>query len=468
MVGRLAILFLGLSSTVYTEPTGAFSVSLPSGWTSTRQEVGPGTFYIQTYKGGDEEGAHIDFVLQRFDEELPAEVQSTVNSALADGFLESFSAEATVTKQSKSQITFDGRKAVRIDLEFKDEELVLYKGYIVAVTGKRNAILVMPYAKASDTAGFALADRHANTVALESKTPRAAGAGAAQPGQISAASLGNIAGKVKANMKREPMDKVISPGEPPLTYGSVANFVNVIEILFDIQLTESEFEATRERFIEFYAKGDAEGKRILAQQGAELLKTLTTGTPAEQKQSRDEGRAVFTNAFKNGAQMGIGYAQVMWSAIERRQAKLASAKQAPKKQDWDQEISEGDIDATLEMLYFMWVAAGRDASDVTMDDILKIRMQIIEGLPTMDPQLQLMIANAPKIYAAIRQQWQAAAPGQRLQMAQQFGAALDEWGIGASSSFSESNSGGGSEYSMNAQIAQNTAWNAAKTWSSSN
>jgi len=103
-----------------------------------------------------------------------------------------------------------------------------------------------------------------------------------------------------------------------------------------------------------------------------------------------------------------------------------------------------------------------------MDDILKIRMQIIEGLPTMDPQLQLMIANAPKIYAAIRQQWQAAAPGQRLQMAQQFGAALDEWGIGASSSFSESNSGGGSEYSMNAQIAQNTAWNAAKTWSSSN
>ncbi len=199
-----------------------------------------------------------------------------------------------------------------------------------------------------------------------------------------------------------------------------------------------------------------------------MLKTLTTGTPAEQKQSRDEGRAVFTNAFKNGAQMGIGYAQVMWSAIERRQAKLASAKQAPKKQDWDQEISEGDIDATLEMLYFMWVAAGRDASDVTMDDILKIRMQIIEGLPTMDPQLQLMIANAPKIYAAIRQQWQAAAPGQRLQMAQQFGAALDEWGIGASSSFSESNSGGGSEYSMNAQIAQNTAWNAAKTWSSSN
>lgn len=469
MLGRLAVLFLAIAPAAYTEPSGAFAVSLPSGWTSTRAEVGAGTFYIQTFKEGAEDGPHIDFVLQKLDADLPDESQAAVNTAMADGFVQSFGAEATITKQSKSNVTFDGRKAVRVDLEFKDEDSTPHKGYIIAVTGKRNAVLVMPYAKTSDAAGFKLADSHAQTFALESRTPRALGAGSGQPGQISAASLSSIAGKVKANMKREPMDKVISAGSPPLTYGSVANFVNVIEILFDIQLTESEFDATRERFIEYYAKADGEGKRILAEQGASLLQTLTTGTPAEREQSREEGKAVFANAFKNGAQMGIGYAQVMWSAIERRQAKLASAPQAPKKQDWDQEITEGDIDATMEMLYFMWVGAGRDASDVTMDDILKIRAQIVEGLPSMDPQLQLLIANAPKVYAAIRQQWQAAAPAQRLAMAQQFGAALDEWGIGASSSFNESNGGGGGsgEYSMNAQIAQNTAWNAAKTWSSS-
>lgn len=468
MLGRLSLLFLALAPTVYSEPSGAFAVSLPSGWTATRQEVGAGTFYIQTHKSGDEDGPHIDFVLQKLDADLPEENQAAVNTAMADSFVQSFGAEAEITKQAKSQVTFDGRKAVRVDLEFKDEDSTPHKGYIIAVTGKRNAVLVMPYAKASDAAGFKLADQHAQSFALESRTPRALGAGSGQPGQISAASLSSIAGKVKANMKREPMDKVISAGSPPLTYGSVANFVNVIELLFDIQLTESEFDATRERFIEYYAKADGEGKRILAEQGASLLKTLTTGTPAEREQSREEGKAVFTNAFKNGAQMGIGYAQVMWSAIERRQAKLASATQAPKKQDWDQEITEGDIDATMEMLYFMWVGAGRDASDVTMDDILKIRAQIVEGLPSMDAQLQLLIANAPKVYAAIRQQWQAAAPAQRLAMAQQFGAALDEWGIGASSSFNESNGGGGGsgEYSMNAQIAQNTAWNAAKTWSS--
>lgn len=468
MLSSLLALYMLVPTAAYTEPSGAFALELPHNWTTQRQEVAPGIFYIQSHKAGDDEGAHIDLIVQKLESDLPVESQAQVNDALATGFLTSFGAEADITKQVKSQVTFDGRKATRVDVEFKDEENTLWKGYIIAVTGKRNAILLMPYAKASDSAGFKLVSEHAQTLAVESRTPRAKGSAASGP--LSKEALTNIAGKVKANMKREPMTKVIAQGAPPLTYGSIANFVNVIEILFDIQLTEAEFDATRERFIEFYNKADAEGKRILAEQGASLLQTLTTGSQAEIKQSREEGKAVFTNAFKNGAAQGIGYAQVMWSAIERRQAKLASTKSTPKKDDWDQVISEGDLDATMEMLYFMWVGAGRDASDVTMDDIVKIRTQIVQGLPEMDAQLQLMIANAPKIYAAIRQQWQAAAPAQRLAMAQQFSAALDEWGIGATSSFDQSNGGGGGsgEYSMNAQIAQNTAWNAAKTWSSSN
>lgn len=471
MLSSLIALYMLIPGSAYTEPTGAFAFELPDGWTTQRQELAPGTFYIQTFKKDNEEGPHVDFVLQKLDADLPPESQAQVNEAMADGFLSSFKSEADVTKEVKSQVTFDGRKATRIDLEFKDEDKSAYKGYILAVTGKRNALLIMPYAKVSDSAGFRLADSHAQTVALESRTPRKLGAGStAASGPLSKEALTNIAGRVKANMQREPMTKVIAQGTPPLTYGSIANFVNVIEILFDIQLTEAEFDATRARFIEFYNKADSEGKRILAEQGASLLQTLSTGTPAEREQSREEGKAVFTNAFKNGSAQGIGYAQVMWSAIERRQATLASAKAAPKKEDWDQEITEGDLDATMEMLYFMWVGAGRDASDVTMEDIIKIRTQIVQGLPQMDPQLQLLIANAPKVYAAIRQQWQAASAAQRLAMAGQFAAALDEWGIGATSSFNESNGGGGSSggYSMNAQIAQNTAWNAAKTWSSSN
>lgn len=463
MVSRLLLLAILAPQAAFVEPQGAFAVALPSGWTHASSELMEGTTYISMHEKGKEEGPHLDFVVQKLPPGLSDAEKEGLPSFLSDTFLTSLGGELSITKQSKSTTTFDGKKGTRVDLEFKDEDGASFKGSLISVAGDKFGVLVMPYAPAGDAAGLKKVNDMAATVAIEKSSPRS-GAG----GPLSSGALDAIAGRIKQNMKREEAGKVISQGSPPLTYGSVANFVNVIEILFDIQLTEAEFDATRARFVEYYAKADAEGKRILAEQGASLLKTLTSGTPDEREQSRQEGRQVFENAFRNGAQQGIGYAQVMWDAISRRRAKVASAQGQPAKQDWDQEITEGDLDATLEMLYFMWVAAGRDASDVTMDDVAKIRTMIVQQLPQMDPQLQLLIANAPKIYAGIRQQWQAAPPAQRLVMAQQFGAALDEWGIGAQSSFQQSSGGGSGEYSMNAQIAQNTAWNAAKTWSSSN
>ncbi len=452
----------------YADPGGAFALDLPPGWTARKQELGDGVTFTETFKQGDEEGAHIDILVQKSAADIAEKDHAEVNKGVLDIVVQLLGAEGTITRQSRSDVTFDNRKAMRMEIDFRDDEDVLWKGWVIAVCGKNHALAMIAYAKASDTATYKLVDQHANTLAVESKTPGKGGASAGG-GLLSKTALTNIAGKIKGNMKREPMDKVLIAGTPPLTYGSVANFVTVIELLFDIQLTEAEFDATRERFLEYYEKADAEGKKILAEQGASLLKTLTTGTPQEIAQSKAEGKQVFETAFQRGSQMGIGYATVMWDAISRRAAKLGTAKQAPKKEDWDTDISEGDLDATMEMLYFMWVAAGRDASDVTMDDIIKIRNQIIGWLPEMDPQLQMLIANAPKVYAGIRQQWASASAAQRVAMAQQFGAALDEWGIGAQSSFETSGGGGGSgEYSMNAQIAQNTAWNAAKTWSSSN
>jgi hypothetical protein len=145
----------------------------------------------------------------------------------------------------------------------------------------------------------------------------------------------------------------------------------------------------------------------------------------------------------------------------------ARGRPAPTKEEWDQDISEGDIDALMEMLWFMWNAAGRPTEGVTMDDINQVRMGILQELPTMDAQAQLLFFDAPKLYAGLRQQWMGASAEQRMMLAAQFDQALNEWGIGAQSGFESGGGGGGdSEYSMNAQIAQNTAWNAAKTWSS--
>lgn len=453
------------ASTPYVDPGGAFAIQLPSNWTAERTQLEEGLFYTEATRKDLEQGPHVDVMIQELDIAIPSAQHAEVNQAMAQAVKQLLSSEGSIVRESAKPSTFDQRTALRTDLDYKDSEGNLQRGALVTVCGPKRVFAILIYAPANDAKMLAEAESVAQTLALESRTPRSASGVQSGSSMLDKASLNRLAGSFKSNLKRKSENDVLVPGDPPLTYGSVANFVNVIEILFDIQLTEVEFNATLERFIEYYNKQDAEGKRILAQQGAQLLRSLTTGTAAEREQSRQEGRAVFENAFQRGAEMGIGYAEVMWKAITRRKTELAETKAKPKREDWDQEITEGDLDATLEMLYFMWVAAGRDASDVTAEDVEKVRQMIIDALPTMDPQLQLVIANAPRIYAGLRQDWMKASPQRRLDLAQVFGACLDEWGIGAQSSFESTGTSSGGGESLNAQIAQNTAWNAAKTWS---
>lgn len=444
----------------YVDPGGAFACAVPQGWTAQRTDLGDGLALTEFADHNDEKSANVTVFVQNAGGDIPSSQYAAVNDAFLGFIVESLQGEGTVTNQKRSEVTFDGRKCARMDLGFTDGEGVQLTGRITVAIGKRNAVAVITSWRNGDDKGKALAAGLESTVKIESKTPGSGGSGLFSKDSLAAAT-----GQMKSNFARKPMGTVISQGEPPLTYGSIANFVTVIEILFDIQLTESEFAATQERFIEYYKLADGEGKRILAEQGASLLKTLTSGTAEEREQSRQEGKAVFENAFKNGAEMGIGYAQVMWDAISRRSNAIAQAKGQPAKDGWDREISEGDIDATMEMLVFMWVGAGRPTEEVTAENVMAIRGMILQNLATMDPQLQMLIANAPKIYAGLRQKWAAGSLETRFAMAQQFDAALTEWGIG-STGFEQSGGGGGSGggSSMNAEIAMNTAWNSAKTW----
>lgn len=460
-----ALMILG-STGAYSDPGGAFALNVPSGWNSSRTDLGDGLALTEFAPDEDEPGGTVTVFVQSAGRDIEASQYKEISDTFIQFLMGVIEGEGTVKSQKRSEVTFDGRKAARVDLTYSDDEGVNFAGRITVVIGKRNAMAVIAYAKAGDSKNQKLVADVEASFAVESRSPRSGGSGA---GLFTKESLKSAAGAMKGNFKREAMGSVIVKGEPPLTYGSVANFVTVIEILFDIQFTETEFLATKQRFIEFYSKADAEGKRILAEQGAGLLQTLTTGSKEEREQSRQEGKAVFENAFRNGAAQGIGYAQVMWDAISRRSNQLATVKQAPVKEGFDQEISEGDVDATMEMLFFMWVAAGRPAEEATPEAVMTIRNQIIQNLPTMDPQLQMLIANAPKIYAGLRQQWAKSGIEQRLLMSQQFNQCLTEWGIGTSG-FEQSGGGGGGggdgEYGMNAQIAMNTAWNSAKTWSS--
>lgn len=461
-----ALLLMGLAGS-YVDPGGAFACTVPQGWSAAKTELGDGLFLTEVTDSDDEKAANVTLFVQNSPSDIDASQHGGIHDAFVGFLTQVLGEDGTIRSQKRSEVTFDGRKAARVDMTYTDEDGVSLAGRITVVVGKRNAVAVIASWRTGDAKGLKLATEVESSVAIESRTPRSGGSSGS--GLFSQASIAGAAQQMKGNFKRQPMGAVIVKGEPPLTYGSVANFVTVIEVLFDIQFTETEFLATQERFVEFYSKADAEGKRILANQGAELLKTLTTGTQEERDQSRAEGKAVFENAFRNGAEMGIGYAQVMWDAITRRANQMGTTTAKPAKDGWDQQISEGDIDATMEMLIFMWVASGRPTDEVTSEAVMTIRSGIIQGLPGFDPQLQMLIANAPKIYAGIRQQWAGASAQQRLAMAQQFEAALTEWGIGGGGGggFEQSGGGGGGdgEYGMNAQIAMNTAWNSAKTWS---
>jgi hypothetical protein len=81
------------------------------------------------------------------------------------------------------------------------------------------------------------------------------------------------------------------------------------------------------------------------------------------------------------------------------------------------------------MLYFMWVASGRDASLVTAATVAQVQVDLVQGYATFPPDLQYVLANAQQIYAGLRTQWANASAMQRIQMALSFGQQLDAMGF---------------------------------------
>lgn len=466
----VATAFLALhlaKQSTYADPGKSFALQIPPGYKANRQQLEPGIFLTDILKGEVGENPQISVLSYSTGQQIDASQHQQINTQTPDAMKSVIGAEVSITKDSRSAITFNGRGAIRSEFGFKDDDGATWNGWLLAQCGTRNAIGIFVCAKANDSAGYNMIDAAARTLAVESSSPFAMGSTPSGGGStLYSGNLKDLSARIKGNMKREPMAKVLVPGEPALTYGSVANFVTFIELIFDMQLTESEFDATRERFVEFYKKGDAAGKKVLALQGAEMLKSISNGSPAEIAKNKQDSRKVFSSAFEQGAQAGIGYAQVMWDAVQRRTQKVAKTKQKPKKQEWDSDVTQADIDATIEMLYFMWVASGRDPNDVTPADIVKLKTSIVREYATFDPEVQMVIANAPKVYAAIRQAWQSATPAQRAQLAKQFSNSLNSLGLTNGGGF-ESSGGGGGGGSDLAAIAQNTAWNAAKTWSTS-
>jgi hypothetical protein len=249
---------------------------------------------------------------------------------------------------------------------------------------------------------------------------------------IDRSDLTQIAGRVKTS-KKESGAKVLAAGNPPLTRDSVSAFAELMRVTFGVELSESEYADTVAVFVSYYQGGDGPTRTLLATGWRSILAELPKASGAARDKAVAEVRAVLAERFQLGAQAGIPWAVAMNATIQRRTSTVATMK-APvpdyaKKSELHQQMTEADLDASMEMLYFMWVAAGRDAALVTPETVAQVRMLIVQNFPTFPQQVQLMFANGQKVYSALRGQWAQASQGQRVQLARQFAVSLDQLGL---------------------------------------
>ncbi len=290
-------------------------------------------------------------------------------------------------------------------------------------------------------------DETERIVFMRSATAPALGAG------LDRGDLEAIAVRVKKNFKPDGGTKVLAAGKPSLTRESIASFAEVLRLTFGIELSESEYDDTTKVFVAYYKGGDAQTKTMLATGWQVILAEIRKATGAAQQSAIAEVRTVLEQRFEVGAQAGIPWAVTMNATIQKRTSTVTSIKgpvpENASKAELHQQMSQADLDASLEMLYFMWVAAGRDASLVTPESSAAVRAAIVGNFATFPPQVQLIFANGQKVYSSLRGQWAQATQGQRVQMAKQFAASLDQLGLTVPSRGGDRISAGGAWSDMN-------------------
>jgi len=481
----VAILFAlaltgGLSAQMagYAAPDGAFAIRPPAGWAVTRGPVGDNGFSTSFSAGAAETAAKIEVVSLALGAGQRGSLEEVAQAFFA-AVIGQIQENGEITGQQFSRATLGGKQAIRCDLTYRPTRgAPVERGYMLATTGNRFALLVAVSALQTDDTNFRQGDAAVATFAIETSTASgAAPAASAGRSLLDASTMAKAAQQIRQDFKRPSADTLVVSGEPPLTRGSLNAFANLLSYVFDIQLTESEFELMQRHFVTYYQKQqDAEGRKIIALGGQSIMDGLRQGTPAEREKNKAEVKAVMADRFANGAKIGVEWAVAMNDAIQRRGVQLKATTAARPAGTTAAEakstFTQADLEATLEMLYFMWVASGRDASLVTADSAATVRNAIVTGFDRFPAQLQYTFCNAEKIYAHLRGTWQNANAQQRAAMAAQFGRELDWLGLTVPQPRSSSggggawsNMGGESEASLRAQTAANYAYLSANSGS---
>lgn len=456
----------------YKDSDGAFTLVKPQGW-KVHREVIAGIGSQTTLGSDDDDAVTIEIMAMKGEKELDGQAYE-LGKTIVDGTLAELKEDgAKFRSQQAGKATFAGRTAYRADAVFlEDGDDVVQQGTMIAVAGSRHLLVITVLgprdnAKEHKKAAEALASILVEGVKVGGDAATAKRTGG---GLMNAARLKAAAAVIKGNMKETAGETVLVEGEVVLTYASVKAYIETIEFVFDMELTETELHLAREKFVEVFKQGDVQGRQVLTIIGAKAMEYLKSGSEAEQARNKATTRQAMADTFAAQSKQGNEWATTMSEAIARRSKNVASVnEQKPKPQFAEQgklktQLTEADLDASMEMLYFMWVTSGRPAEDATPEAIALIRQSIAVNFSKMEPQAQYLFANAEAIYGRMRSAWAVASQEERVAYGRQFASALDEMGL----TVEQRNTGsswdntGKSGNSLNAELAQVTAWNLAQ------
>lgn len=130
--------------------------------------------------------------------------------------------------------------------------------------------------------------------------------------------------------------------------------------------------------------------------------------------------------------------------------------------------TENDLEASVDLIAFMWEAIGQPAESLTPQVRALMRLALAQNFAQLPPELQLLFANGQVNNAAVRAAWQSAALPAKLVMAQQFQQLLAVLGLVPGETGGQPSGETNNDQSLNAETASNIAWNSsgAGDWSS--
>ncbi len=92
-------------------------------------------------------------------------------------------------------------------------------------------------------------------------------------------------------------------------------------------------------------------------------------------------------------------------------------------------LSEPDLDASIDLLAFMWIQLGNDPSSVRPQERLLVRVAISQNFPQLPPEIQMLFAHGRINYVTQKAEWEEADAAARSRLQDQYRTVLTLLGL---------------------------------------